>query len=38
MDCPQRRAFAHDLREAAAVGTTGGRIGDYEMHDLVMVE
>lgn len=34
----ERRAFAHDLREAAAVGTTGGRIGDYEMHDLVMVE
>ncbi|KAJ9103177.1 hypothetical protein QFC21_002599 [Naganishia friedmannii] len=34
----ERQAFAHDLREAAAVGTTGGRIGEYEMHDLVMVD
>jgi hypothetical protein len=30
--------FARDLREAAEVGGGANRVGDYELHDLIMIE
>ncbi len=36
--CSQIKVFTRDVREAAEVGAGANRVGQYELHDLVLIE